>query len=89
MAKYTVKRLLQSLVTILIVVTIVFLLLRMLPTDYYFTEDQLMKLTDQQKHDQYGQPQRLYPIGADAQAFILRHLFSLQQLRMSKSGSTI
>ena len=52
MAKYTVKRLLQSLVTILIVVTIVFLLLRMLPTDYYFTEDQLMKLTDQQKHDQ-------------------------------------
>lgn len=52
MAKYTVKRLLQSLVTILIVVTIVFLLLRMLPTDYFFTEDQLMKLTDQQKHDQ-------------------------------------
>ena len=53
MAKYTVKRLLQSLVTILIVVTIVFLLLRMLPTDYFFTEDQLMKLTDQQKHDEF------------------------------------
>ena len=51
MIKYTVKRLLQSLVTILIIVTIVFLLLRMLPTDYYFTEDQLMKFTDQQKHD--------------------------------------
>ena len=50
MAKYTVKRLLQSLVTILIVVTIVFLLLRMLPTDYYFTEDQLM-----QEEDFYGQ----------------------------------
>ncbi|MDO4294868.1 MAG: ABC transporter permease [bacterium] len=51
MAKYTIKRLLQSFVTVLIVVTIVFLLLRLLPTDYYFTEDQLMKFTDQQKHD--------------------------------------
>lgn len=51
MAKYTIKRLLQSAVTVLIVVTIVFLLLRLLPTDYYFTEDQLMKFTDQQKHD--------------------------------------
>ncbi len=49
MFKYTVKRLLQSLVTVLIVVTIVFLLLRMLPTDYYFTEEQLMKFTEQQK----------------------------------------
>ena len=52
MAKYTVKRLLQSLLTILIVMTIVFLLLRLLPTDYYFTEEQLIKLTDAQKEDQ-------------------------------------
>ena len=37
--KYTIKRLLQSCITVLIVVTIVFLLLRMLPTDYYFTEE--------------------------------------------------
>lgn len=51
MLKYTVKRLGQSLVTVLIVVTIVFVLLRMLPTDYYFTEDQLMKFSDQQKED--------------------------------------
>lgn len=51
MFKYTVKRLLQSLLTVLIVVTIVFLLLRLLPTDYYFTEDQLMKFTEEQKHD--------------------------------------
>jgi len=51
MFKYTVKRLGQSLLTVLIVVTIVFLLLRMLPTDYYFTEDQLMKFTEEQKHD--------------------------------------
>ncbi|MBE6011368.1 MAG: ABC transporter permease [Lachnospiraceae bacterium] len=52
MLKYTLKRLIQSLVTILIVVTAVFLLLRMLPTDYYFTEDQLMKFTEQQKNEQ-------------------------------------
>ena len=51
MFKYTVKRLAQSLITVLIVATIVFLLLRLLPTDYYFTEDQLMKFTDQQKQD--------------------------------------
>lgn len=49
MLKYTVKRLLQSLITILLAVTIVFLLMRLLPTDYFFTEDQLMKLTDEQK----------------------------------------
>ncbi|MEA5040559.1 MAG: ABC transporter permease [Clostridiaceae bacterium] len=52
MAKYTVKRLLQSCLTVFIVVTIVFLLLRLMPTDYYFTEEQLIKLTDQQKNDQ-------------------------------------
>ena len=32
MLKYTIKRLLESLVTVLIIVTIVFLLLRLLPT---------------------------------------------------------
>lgn len=52
MFKYTVKRLVQSIVTTLIVVTAVFLLLRMLPTDYYFTEEQLMKFTEQQKNEQ-------------------------------------
>ena len=52
MFKYTVKRLLQSLVTVLIIVTIVFLLLRLLPTDYYFTEEQLMKFTEEQKNEQ-------------------------------------
>ena len=52
MFKYTIKRLLQSVVTVLIVVTIVFLLMRMLPTDYFFTEDQLMKFTPEQKKEQ-------------------------------------
>ena len=52
MFKYTITRLLQSVVTVLIVVTIVFLLMRMLPTDYFFTEDQLMKFTPEQKEEQ-------------------------------------
>ena len=34
MLKYSLKRLLQSLITILIAVTLVFLMMRMLPTDY-------------------------------------------------------
>ena len=51
MAKYVLKRLLQTVFTVLLVVTIVFMLMRMLPTDYYFTEDQLIKLTEEQKHD--------------------------------------
>lgn len=51
MLKYTLKRLAQSAFTVLLIVTIVFLLLRLLPTDYYFTEDELIKLTDMQKHD--------------------------------------
>ena len=52
MLKYTIKRLLESLATVLIIVTIVFLLLRLLPTDYYFTEEQLMKFTEEQKQEQ-------------------------------------
>jgi len=36
----------------LIIVTIVFLLLRLLPTDYFFTEDQLIKFTEAQKNEQ-------------------------------------
>lgn len=51
MTKYIIKRLLQSVITVLLVVSIVFLLMRMLPTDYYFTEEELMKLTDEQRHD--------------------------------------
>ena len=47
MLKYTIRRLVESLITVLIIVTIVFLLLRLLPTDYYFTEEQLMKFTIQ------------------------------------------
>ncbi len=51
MVKYTIKRLLQSVVTVLIVVTIVFLLMRMLPIESLLTQDQLIKYTEEQKHD--------------------------------------
>ncbi len=49
MVKYILKRLFQSLLTILLVLCIVFFLMRMMPTDYFFTEDELMKFTDQQR----------------------------------------
>ena len=52
MLKYSIRRLVESLITVLIIVTIVFLLLRLLPTDYYFTEEQLMKFTEEQKQEQ-------------------------------------
>ena len=52
MLKYTIRRLVESLITVLIIVTIVFLFLRLLPTDYYFTEEQLMKFTEEQKQEQ-------------------------------------
>ncbi len=63
MAKYTVKRLLQGLITVLLIATIVFLLMRMLPTDYFFTEEQLMKFTDEQKNDALRAAGLLDPIG--------------------------
>ena len=62
MFKYTIKRLLQSVVTVLVVVTIVFLLMRMLPTDYFFTEDQLIKLTPEQKQEQLQAAGLLDPV---------------------------
>ena len=51
MLKYTIKRLFQSLITVLLVVSAVFLLLRLLPTDYFFTEDQLIKLDEHEQED--------------------------------------
>lgn len=69
MVKYTIKRLLQSLVTVLVVATIVFLLMRMLPTDSYFSEDQLLKLTEEQKQDQLEAAGLLDPIGEQLARF--------------------
>ena len=52
MLKYTVRRLIESLIMVLIIVSVTFVLMRMLPTDMYFTEEQMMKLNDQQKEEQ-------------------------------------
>ncbi len=62
MAKYVLKRLLQTFFTVLLVGCIVFLLMRMMPTDYFFTEDELMKLTEEQKHDRLEAQGYLDPI---------------------------
>lgn len=62
MLKYILKRLLESLGTIFIILTLVFLLMRMLPTDYYFTATELDKLTDQQKEDRLRAAGLLDPI---------------------------
>lgn len=62
MIKYTLKRLLQSVITILLIVCAVFVLMRLMPTDYFFTEDELMKLTDAQKEDKLRAAGYLDPI---------------------------
>lgn len=62
MIKYTLKRLLQSAITVLIIVTVVFLLLRALPTDYFFTEEELQKLSEQQKNERLEASGLLDPI---------------------------
>ena len=48
MVKYIIKRLFQSVVVVLLVVCVVFTLLRLMPSDYFFTEDELMKFTESQ-----------------------------------------
>ena len=49
MIKYIIKRLFQSILVVLLVVCVVFTLLRLMPSDYFFTEDELMKFTEAQK----------------------------------------
>ena len=50
MVKYILKRFFQSILVILLVVCVVFFLLRLMPSDYFFTEDELMKFTETQKY---------------------------------------
>ena len=83
MLKYTVKRLAQSLVTILLIATIVFLLMRCLPTDYYFTEEQLMKFTEEQKYAALEAAGLTDPIGTQLMHFYNDLLHLLQCLRIS------
>lgn len=49
MAKYIVKRLLQSLLTVFIVIFVVFLLLRLMPTDGYFTRDDYVNMSEAER----------------------------------------
>ena len=49
MSKYIIKKVLLGLLTIFIILTVVFILIRQLPTDYFFTSDQLTKLSQEEK----------------------------------------
>ena len=49
MLKYSAKRLIQSMFTIFIIVTVAFLLMRLLPNDGYFTDEELLKLSVEQR----------------------------------------
>ena len=77
MLRYILKRFIQSLITIFLVVTIVFLLLRLMPTDYFFTEDELMKLTDAQKEDRLRAAGLLDPVHIQLGRFYKSCLLSL------------
>lgn len=46
MFKYTLKRLAQSLITIFVIIFVVFLLLRLMPTEGYFTRDDYFNMTE-------------------------------------------
>lgn len=46
MFKYTIKRLAQSLITIFVIIFVVFLLLRLMPTEGYFTRDDYFNMTE-------------------------------------------
>lgn len=46
--KYIIKRFLESLVTVFIIITLVFLLMRCLPAEKFFSEDELRVLTTEQ-----------------------------------------
>ncbi len=63
MLRYTINRLLRGVITVLVIATIVFILMRMLPTDYFFTEEQLMKFTDEQKEAALDEAGLLDPLG--------------------------
>lgn len=52
MLKYSIKRLLQSLVTVFIIITVVFLLLRLMPSTGYFSDDELLKMSNEQINTQ-------------------------------------
>lgn len=62
MLKYTIKRLAQSLFTVFLIATIIFVLMRLLPVENYFTEDEVMNLTAEQQEDILREAGLLDPI---------------------------
>ncbi len=50
MLKYIVKKLIIGVLTLFLVATLIFFLLRLLPKDYYFSEEEMVKLTEQQRY---------------------------------------
>ena len=50
MTRYIIKRFFQSFLTIVIVVTAVFLLLRLMPTSGYFTRDDYINMTEEMRN---------------------------------------
>ena len=51
MLKYFLKKLLQGVITLFVIITLVFVLMRMLPKENYFTESQQTKLNNVQKQE--------------------------------------
>mgnify|MGYP003293015608 CR=1 FL=1 len=63
MLKYVIKRLLQSVITIFLIATAVFVLMRMLPPEkFYFDPDEEMYLTEESKEDILRQAGLLDPL---------------------------
>ncbi len=88
MAKYILKRLGQSVLTIIIIVSVVFLLMRMMPTDYFFTEDELIKLTEAQKQSKLESAGLLDPPLVQLGNFY-KNMFTLEYIYAEKQQANI
>ena len=88
MLKYILKRLLQSLLTILIIVSVVFLLMRMMPTDYFLTEDELIKLTESQKQSKLEAAGLLDPPLIQLKNFF-QNMFKVEYIYAAKQQALI
>ena len=88
--KYVVKRILISIVILFFVGFIIYALMRCLPTDYYFTEEQLMKFTEEQKYAALEAAGLTDPIGTQLLHFYndLLHLDFGTAVSSATAGST-
>ena len=88
MVRYILKRLLQSVITVFIIVSVVFLLMRMMPTDYFFTEDELIKLTEAQKQSKLERAGLLHPPLVQLQRFY-QNMFKVDYVYAVKQQAII